>query len=679
MIIITKIFEPIKVLKNVAAKREELYANLGICTPFDLLYHIPRSYVDYSSPVLINDAELNQNNVIAGTVIQKFPEKMIRKGLSIYKASVSDGASIFMIVFYNNKYALSSLETGKKYLFYGKVSGNLLSREMNSPQYIPFGSEEKLKAVYHLTAGLTNTMVRTNVAQSLKLFADSHYEFMPQEILTKNNFCGLEEALNSIHCPENKEAVERARRRLAFDELLNLQLGMRMLRERNREANSEYIMDSSISENEFIQDLPFTMTDAQKRAVSEIAADMRSDKPMNRLLQGDVGSGKTAVAAAACYLSAKNGYQAALMAPTEILAAQHFRTLSGFLVSFGIRVCLLTGSLTQKQKNLIKADIAQGSYDIIVGTHAIIQKDVEFKKLALVITDEQHRFGVSQRNALAQKGDRPHRLVMSATPIPRTLAMMIYGDLDISIINELPRGRIPVETSAVTGGYRERIYEFIRKKVNEGRQAYIVCSLVEQSESELKSAIEYKDKLEKEVFPSLRVGLLHGKMPANEKDSVMADFKEGRTDILVSTTVIEVGVDVPNAAVIVIEDADRFGLSQLHQLRGRVGRGNEKSYCILITDNHSEETRKRLRIICSLTDGFRIAEEDLKLRGPGDFFGNRQHGLPCLKIADMANDLELFKLAQDTADSIISDDSKLLTEKYSGLRGEVMRLFSTAE
>lgn len=679
MIIITKIFEPIKVLKNVAAKREELYANLGIHTPFDLLYHIPRSYVDYSSPVLITDAELNQNNVIAGTVIQKFPEKIIRKGLSIYKASVSDGVSTFMVIFYNNKYALNSLEIGKKYLFYGKVSGNLLSREMNTPQYIPFGSEERLKAVYHLTAGLTNTMVRTNVAQSLRLFADSDYEFMPQEIIEENDLCSLEYALNNIHCPESKEAVECARRRLAFDELLNLQLGMRMLRERNKEANAGCVMDSKISENEFIQNLPFTMTDAQKRAVSEIADDMRSSRPMNRLLQGDVGSGKTAVAAAACFLCARNKFQAALMAPTEILAAQHFRTLSGFLIGFGIKVCLLTGSLSQKQKNLIKSDIAQGNYDVIIGTHAIIQKDVEFKKLALVITDEQHRFGVSQRNALAQKGERPHRLVMSATPIPRTLAMMIYGDLDISIINELPKGRIPVETSAVTGGYRERIYEFIRKKVNEGRQTYIVCSLIEQSESELKSAIEYKEKLETEVFPALRVGLLHGKMSAVEKDAVMNEFKEGRTDILVSTTVIEVGVDVPNASVIVIEDADRFGLSQLHQLRGRVGRGKEKSYCILITDNHSDETKKRLRIICSLNDGFKISEEDLKLRGPGDFFGNRQHGLPCLKIADMANDLELFKLAQDTADRIISEDSRLMTEKYSGLRREVMRLFATAE
>ena len=666
-------------LKNVASKREELYANLGIYTPFDLLYHIPRSYVDYSSPVLITDAELNSNNVVAGTVIQKFPEKMIRKGLSIYKASVSDGVNTFMIIFYNNKYALNSLETGKKYMFYGKVSGNLLSREMNTPQYIPFGSEEKLKAVYHLTAGLTNTMVRTNVAQSLRLFADSHYEFMPQEIIEENDFCSLEYALNNIHCPESKEAVGRARRRLAFDELLNLQLGMRMLRERNREANAGYVMDESISENEFIENLPFSMTDAQKRAVSEIAGDMRSPRPMNRLLQGDVGSGKTAVAAAACFLCAKNGFQSALMAPTEILAAQHFRTLSGFLIGFGIKVCLLTGSLGQKQKNLIKAEIADGNYDVVIGTHAIIQKDVEFKNLALVITDEQHRFGVSQRNALAQKGERPHRLVMSATPIPRTLAMMIYGDLDISIINELPKGRIPVETSAVTGGYRERIYEFIRKKVNEGRQVYIVCSLVEQSESELKSAIEYKEKLEAEVFPSLNVGLLHGKMSAAEKDTVMGDFKEGRTDILVSTTVIEVGVDVPNASVIVIEDADRFGLSQLHQLRGRVGRGKEKSYCILITDNRSDETKKRLRIICSLNDGFKISEEDLKLRGPGDFFGNRQHGLPCLKIADMANDLELFKLAQDTADRIISEDSTLMKEKHSGLRGEVMRLFATAE
>ena len=437
-------------------------------------------------------------------------------------------------------------------------------------------------------------------------------------------------------------------------------------------------MDEKISVDEFRDGLPFAMTGAQSRSVDDIVKDMCSSRPMNRLLQGDVGSGKTAVAAAACYFAVKNSCQCALMAPTEILASQHFRTLSGFLSPFGIRVCLLTGSMTARQKNAVKSSIELGEYDVIVGTHAVIQKDVVFRKLALVITDEQHRFGVAQRNALAMKGEKPHKLVMSATPIPRTLAMMIYGDLDISIINELPKGRMPVETYAVTGGYRERAYAFIRKHVQEGRQAYIVCPVIEQSETDLKSAVEYKENIELNHFPDYKVGLLHGRMTSAEKDEVMNDFKEGRVDILVSTTVVEVGVDVPNAVVMMIENSDRFGLSQLHQLRGRVGRGSEKSYCILVTDNRSEEVKKRLKIISSLTDGFRISEEDLKLRGPGDFFGNRQHGLPALKIADLATDSNMLSVVAENAERIISEDPELMNPENQGLRSEVMRLFSAA-
>ncbi|MBR3025445.1 MAG: ATP-dependent DNA helicase RecG, partial [Oscillospiraceae bacterium] len=482
----------------------------------------------------------------------------------------------------------------------------------------------------------------------------------------------------NIHVPENMDAMKRSRYRLAFDELLNLQLGMRMLRHRNSDAAAGCVMSADVSVDEFRDGLPFTMTGAQSAAVDDIVKDMCGKRPMNRLLQGDVGSGKTAVAAAACFFAVKNSCQCALMAPTEILASQHFRTLSGFLTPFGIRVCELTGSMTARQKNTVKAAIEAGEYDVVVGTHAVIQKDVVFKKLALVITDEQHRFGVGQRNALAMKGENPHRLVMSATPIPRTLAMMIYGDLDISIINELPAGRMPVETYAVTGGYRERAYEFIRKHVSEGRQAYIVCPVIEQSETELKSAVEYRENIELKYFPEFRVGLLHGKMTPAEKDEVMNDFKEGRTDILVSTTVVEVGVDVPNAVVMMIENADRFGLSQLHQLRGRVGRGKEKSYCILVTDSHSEEAKKRLKIISSLTDGFKISEEDLKLRGPGDFFGNRQHGLPELKIADLAADTHMLALTSAAAEKIIKADPELTLPENNGLRGEVMRLFASS-
>ncbi|MBQ5337023.1 MAG: ATP-dependent DNA helicase RecG, partial [Oscillospiraceae bacterium] len=498
------------VLKGVAARRAGLYAKLGVSTPFDLLYHIPRNYIDYSAPVHINRAELNMNNVVAGTVMKKFPEQKIRKGLSIFKAVVSCDGVPFTVVFYNNVYTFDGLAEGSDYIFYGKVTGNLVSREMNSPKYIPAGASDTLRAVYPLTAGLTNTMVRTNVAESLKILASEPLEFLPENIKKENGLCDLDYALKNIHVPENMDAMKRSRYRLAFDELLNLQLGMRMLRRRNADAAAGCVMSADVSVDEFRDGLPFTMTGAQSAAVDDIVKDMCGKRPMNRLLQGDVGSGKTAVAAAACFFAVKNSCQCALMAPTEILASQHFRTLSGFLTPFGIRVCELTGSMTARQKNTVKAAIEAGEYDVVVGTHAVIQKDVVFKKLALVITDEQHRFGVGQRNALAMKGENPHRLVMSAPPIPRTLAMMIYGDLDISIINELPAGRMPVETYAVTGGYRERAYEFIRKHVNEGRQAYIVCPVIEQSETELKSSVEYRENIELKYFPEFRVGLLHG-------------------------------------------------------------------------------------------------------------------------------------------------------------------------
>lgn len=675
----TNLYRPVTVLRGVAAKRAELYKKLGISTPFELLYHIPRNYIDFSSPVPVSDAVLNENNVVAGTVSRKFPEQKIRKGFSVFKAVVTDGVAPFTVVFYNNPYTFDGLAEGGEYVFYGKVTGNSVSREMNSPKYIPAGASDTLRAVYPLTAGLTNTMVRTNVAESLRILSEEPFEFLPEYVRTGNGLCSLDYALRNIHVPESREAMAAARYRLAFDELLNLQLGMKMLRHRNSDAESGCAMSRDISLDEFRAGLPFMMTGAQSKAADEITEDMCGVHPMNRLLQGDVGSGKTAVAAAACYFAVKNGCQCALMAPTEILASQHFRTLSGFLAPFGIRVCLLTGSMTARQKNSVKASVEAGEYDVVVGTHAVIQQDVVFRKLALVITDEQHRFGVAQRNALAMKGEHPHRLVMSATPIPRTLAMMIYGDLDISIISELPGGRMPVDTFAVTGGYRERAYEFIRKHINEGRQAYIVCPLIEQSESEMKSAVEYRENIQLKYFPDYTVGLLHGKMTPAEKETVMNDFKEGRTDILVATTVVEVGVDVPNAVVMMIENADRFGLSQLHQLRGRVGRGKEKSYCILVTDNHSEDVKKRLRVFSSLTDGFKISEEDLKLRGPGDFLGNRQHGLPALKIADIAGDARMMSAVCAAADKIISRDPELMSAENSGLRIEVMRLFSASD
>lgn len=673
----TEIYKPITVLKGVAVKRKKLYENLNITTPFDLLYHIPRSYVDYSSPIPISRANINENCVLKGTIVKKFPEQKIRQGLVLYKAFVSDGRDKFTIIFYNSNYAFDALEEDKEYIFYGKMTGNTMTREMNSPKYIPADSKNFLRPIYHLTSGLTNNMISTNVLECLNILEREPFEILPENIVKENELCSLVSALKNIHFPENKADLLKARERLAFDELLCLQLGMKMLRVRNTKAISEAVMHREVSLSDFQNSLPFEMTEAQKKALNEILDDMCRQKPMNRLLQGDVGSGKTVVAAAACCFAVKNGFQSALMAPTEILASQHFRTMTGFLSPLGIRVCLLIGSLSARKKSQLKSEIELGEYDVIIGTHAVIQKDVKFKKLAFVITDEQHRFGVSQRNALAMKGDSPHRLVMSATPIPRTMAMMIYGDLDISIIDELPSGRMAVETYAVTGGYRNRIYEFIRQHVYKGQQAYIVCPVIEQSEIELKSAVEYKEHIEKDIFPDYRIGLLHGKMSANEKDAVMNDFREGRIDILVSTTVIEVGVDVPNAVIIMIENADRFGLSQLHQLRGRVGRGICKSYCILVTDSHSDDSKQRMKIISSLSDGFKISEEDLKLRGPGDFLGNRQHGLPDLKIADIVADSKMLSLVGNIANEIISSDSSLIKDENKELRGEVMRLFSS--
>ena len=482
-------------------------------------------------------------------------------------------------------------------------------------------------------------------------------------------------AFQNIHFPDCRNSIMQSRKRLAFDELLKLQLGMSIMRENSKKETS-FKMDSSISVDDFINSLPFELTHDQKKTAFEIIGDLCKSVPMNRLLQGDVGSGKTAVASIACCFASKNGIQSALMAPTEILASQHYKTLSGFLEPFGIKVCLLTGSLTPKKKAILREEIAIGKYDVIVGTHAIIQKDVVYKSLGLVITDEQHRFGVSQRSALAQKGDTPHKLVMSATPIPRTLALMIYGDLDISIINQLPKGRKPIQTYAVTGKMRARIFAFMRKYLDEGRQAYVVCPMIEDSENDLFAVKSYAENVSKNELENYNVQLLHGKMSTQEKEKVMQKFRDGQIDVLICTTVVEVGVDVPNAVIMVIENAERFGLSQIHQLRGRVGRGEFESYCILVTDNISEECVKRMKIISSTTNGFEISEADLKLRGPGDFFGNAQHGLPPMKIADISCDVNLMNSVKICAEEILNDDHLLIKPCNSSLKMEVIRLFN---
>ncbi len=669
------LFSEIEYLKGVGRARGEKYRKLGINSPYELIYHIPRAYLDFRAHVPVAQAVLNDYNVLKLTVFRKLPPQRVRGGLVICKAAASDGIDDILIVVYNNVYYFQALKEGSTYYMYGKVTGNFLRKEISSPVYISADQNVLIQPVYHLTQGLSVTMVRNSMRQALDIMHKEPFETLPPDVLRRYELCPLEEALENIHFPSSDMAAETARRRLAFDELLKLQLGMSLMKTRSRRSTA-YKMDSSISISPFTEGLPFELTGDQKKAVAEIVGDLCRDVPMNRLLQGDVGSGKTAAAAAACYFTAKNGAQAALMAPTEILAVQHYNTLSGFLEPFGVKVCLLTGSMTAKKKAALREEIASGEADVIVGTHAIIQKDVEYKDLALVITDEQHRFGVAQRAALAEKGDSPHKLVMSATPIPRTLALIIYGDLDISAITELPAGRKPVNTYAVTGKLRSRAFGFVRQRLDEGRQAYVVCPMIEESESELFAVKTYAENAATGDLKGYTTALLHGKMSAAEKDRTMKKFRGGEIQVLICTTVVEVGVDVPNAAVMVIENAERFGLSQLHQLRGRVGRGQYESTCILITDNTSDDCVKRMKIMSSTSDGFRISEEDLKMRGPGDFFGSAQHGLPPLKIADIACNMELMNKAQNCARELLAADPELRKRENSALKMDVMRLFN---
>ncbi len=670
----TKLDSDITYLKGVGPKRAELYKKLGVSTVADLLCNYPRSYMDFTAPVSIQDAVLNENNIIKARVVKKLSAARIRKGMTIYKAVLTDDESDITAVIYNSEFAFNRLSEGNEYLLYGKVTGNLVRKEISSPIILDAEIPNKIQPVYPLTDGLTQALVRTTVQNAMKYLDGEIYETIPKEIASRRGLCSLNFALENIHFPRDFMSLSIAKNRLVFDEFLTLGLGMLKLKGRNRGKTGCRM--KNISVDEFYKGLPFELTNAQLNAVNDCISDMQKGSPMNRLIQGDVGSGKTAVAAGCAFFAFKNGFQTALMAPTEILANQHYDTLSEFLSPFGVKLCLLTGSLKAKEKREVKDKIKSGEFSVIVGTHALVQESTEFCNLGLVITDEQHRFGVEQRADLSGKGNNPHCLVMSATPIPRTLALMIYGDLDISVINEFPKGRKPIDTYAVTGKARQRAFGFVKDRLNEGRQAYIVCPMIEENDLELNSVRKYADKISKTYFKGYNIGLLHGRLKPNQKDAVMGEFKKGNIDILVSTTVIEVGVDVPNAAVMVIENAERFGLSQLHQLRGRVGRGSEKSYCILITDNPTEECVKRLKIMSKISDGFKISEEDLKLRGPGDFFGSRQHGLPALKIADMAEDTEILKQAQEEARLIISRDPDLSKPENKRLAELVDKLFS---
>ncbi|MCR4925327.1 MAG: ATP-dependent DNA helicase RecG [Clostridiales bacterium] len=666
----------IQYLKGVGGKRAELFNKLGIYTVDALLHFYPRAYEDWSAVVPIKEAPIGENCSVRARVSYEPTKTRSKGGMFYYTTTVTDGVGLMNIIIFNNKYAAAKLQEGEEFIFWGKVSiGSRGERQMLSPLIETVTTGERIRPVYKLTQGLTQKVVENAVNNALKEFVPTLEETLPKTIRSKYKLCNLGYAMSNIHNPSSSEALKLARERLIFEELFILQLGLMRLKGREKRT-SACVVANDFSE-EFYKGLPFTPTNAQKRAVSEAVADMQKNVPMARLVQGDVGSGKTLVAATLVYNTAKNNMQSAFMAPTEILALQHFKTMHKFFEDSDIKVEVLTGSTPASRKKEIKKALADGEIDLIIGTHALIQDDVLFKSLALVITDEQHRFGVKQRSALAEKGNNPHTLVMSATPIPRTLALMIYGDLDVSVLDELPPGRQPIETYSVTSKLHDRVYNYIRKHLDEGRQGYIVCPLVEEGETELIPAVEYSEQLQKKEFRGYRVGLLHGKMKPSEKEQVMQEFSEGKIQILVSTTVVEVGVDVPNAVIMVIENAERFGLSQLHQLRGRVGRGKYKSTCILISDAQNEQARTRLKAMCDTCDGFKIADEDLKLRGPGDFFGARQHGLPELKIADMLNDMQILNSAQQAAKSILKSDEKLEKSENISIKKSVEKLFST--
>ncbi len=662
----------IRYLKGVGEKRALLFGKLGIDTVGALLRFYPRSYEDWSIITPIAKARGEGNVCIKATVISAVKENYIRKNMVLYKFTVKDQSGIMTVTIFNNKYDAEKIHLGEEILLYGKLSTDSFYFEMSSPQIRPVGFE-RIRPIYSATYGLTSYAVEKTVQTALTALRID--EFLPEDIIRENNLCSREFAIKNIHFPENDNALKIARRRLIFEELFMLQSGLLLLKNVNR-GKTPCVMKRDCSE-EFYPLLPFEMTAAQKRCIKEAVLDMAADRPMSRLIQGDVGSGKTAVAAACCFNAVKNGYQAAMMAPTEILAEQHFKTFAKIFDSAGINVALLTGSLTKKKKDTLKGALERGEIDIIVGTHALLSDNVYFKRLGLVITDEQHRFGVQQRTTLSDKGDSPHVLVMSATPIPRTLALIIHGDLDISIIDEYPKGRQPIETYCVGADLHERVYNYIKKHTQEGRQGYIVCPLVEEGEEDngLIPAEQYYDLLKEGAFKGYRLGLLHGKMKPKDKDAVMREFAAGDIDLLIATTVIEVGIDVPNSAIMVIENAERFGLSQLHQLRGRIGRGGYRSTCILVSDNKTAK-ETRLKIMCDTMNGFEIADKDLALRGPGDFIGNRQHGLPELHIADLETDLSVLRSAGAQAKALIENDPLLKQEEHSAFKSHLDRMLA---
>lgn len=669
---------PVRYLKGVGPKTAERFEKLGILTLSDLLCHYPRRYLDFSKPYSIAEAPADTECVVKAEVFAKPGGRILPSGRRMERITAGDDVSSLEITWFNNPYAAQKLELGQEYYFQGIVTGGMLRRQMVNPQVRTDAQVKSspFEAVYPQTEGLTSSAIAKCVRQLLP-HAELLPDPLPPEMLKKYRLLSKADAVRAIHCPATEEEAFAARRRLIYEELLVLQLGIGRMK--NHGAASTGAPMKKADASPFWESLPFSPTGAQRRAVEEILTDMSGETSMNRLLQGDVGSGKTLVAAAAIWACIRAGYQAALLAPTEILASQHAENLNRLLSPFGMRVALLTGGMKAAARRTTLAAIRDDEADLIVGTHAILSEGVEFARLGLAVVDEQHRFGVRQRGLLAEKAANPHLLVMSATPIPRTLGLLMYGDLDISILDELPPGRKPVKTRCITGKKRADLYGFLDREIDSGRQAYIVCPAIEDAGGGGLNAVKsYYEDIAKAYLPDRRVGLMHGKLKPKEKAEVMDDFKSGRLDALVSTTVIEVGVDVPNATVMVIENAERYGLSALHQLRGRVGRGAAESWCFLVSDNASESVQKRLKFLCSTSDGFAVAQYDLETRGPGDFFGSRQHGLPTLQIADLMNDTRTLHAAQSEAAALLAEDPLLERPKHALLARQVEQMFDKA-
>lgn len=669
---------PVRYLKGVGPKTAERFEKLSILTLSDLLCHYPRRYLDFSKPYSIAEAPADTECVVKAEVFAKPGGRILPGGRRMERITAGDDVSSLEITWFNNPYAAQKLELGQEYYFQGIVTGGMLRRQMVNPQVRTDAQVKSspFEAVYPQTEGLTSSAIAKCVRQLLP-HAELLPDPLPSEMLKKYRLLSKADAVRAIHCPATEEEAFAARRRLIYEELLVLQLGIGRMK--NHGAASTGAPMKKADASPFWESLPFSPTGAQRRAVEEILTDMSGETSMNRLLQGDVGSGKTLVAAAAIWACIRAGYQAALLAPTEILASQHAENLNRLLSPFGMRVALLTGGMKAAARRTTLAAIRDDEADLIVGTHAILSEGVEFARLGLAVVDEQHRFGVRQRGLLAEKAANPHLLVMSATPIPRTLGLLMYGDLDISILDELPPGRKPVKTRCITGKKRADLYGFLDREIDSGRQVYIVCPAIEDAGGRGLNAVKsYYEGIAKTYLPDRRVGLMHGKLKPKEKAEVMDDFKSGRLDALVSTTVIEVGVDVPNATVMVIENAERYGLSALHQLRGRVGRGAAESWCFLVSDNASESVQKRLKFLCSTSDGFAVAQYDLETRGPGDFFGSRQHGLPTLQIADLMNDTRTLHAAQSEAAALLAKDPLLERPEHALLARQVEQMFDKA-